>query len=49
MPPAFEEWYSRYLALEGEGSLWTELDDSQQRHIELWQQQLEQCGMRPGA
>ncbi|SES71615.1 Protein of unknown function [Marinobacter segnicrescens] len=49
MPSTFEQWYSRYLALEGEDSLWAELDASQQRHIELWQQQLEQCGMRPGA
>ena len=49
MPPTFEQWYSRYLALEGEDSLWAELDASQRRHIKLWQQQLEQCGMRPGA
>lgn len=47
MPPRFQRWYERYLALYG-NSLWTELDASQQRHIELWQQQLEQCGLRPG-
>lgn len=48
MPETFRDWYNRYLKLEGEGSLWAELDASQQRHIELWQRQLEQCGLRPG-
>ncbi len=49
MPEAFEDWYARHLKVEGDDSLWAELDASQQRHIELWQQQLEQCGLRPGA
>lgn len=48
MPVSFKNWYARYLKLEGDGSLWAELDASQRRHIELWQQQLEQCGLRPG-
>lgn len=48
MPEAFTDWYQRYLSLEGESSLWARLDASQQRHIELWQRQLEQCGLRPG-
>ncbi|MFW5824708.1 MAG: DUF3080 domain-containing protein [Marinobacter sp.] len=48
MPQAFQGWYDRYLRLDGE-SLWAELDASQQRHIGLWQKQLEQCGLRPGA
>ena len=48
MPPAFTGWYQRYLALDGENSLWARLDASQQRHIELWQRQLEQCRLRPG-
>lgn len=47
MPEAFENWYERYLSFDGD-SLWAELDASQQRHIELWQKQLEQCGLRPG-
>ena len=48
MPESFENWYARYLKLDGDGSLWAELDASQWRHIELWQRQLEQCGLRPG-
>ncbi|MFL1406381.1 DUF3080 domain-containing protein [Marinobacter sp. M1N3S26] len=48
MPDSFRPWYERYLRLDGD-SLWAELDASQQRHIELWQRQLEQCGLRPGA
>ena len=48
MPESFESWYERYLKVEGDGSLWAELDAGQKRHIELWQQQLEQCGLRPG-
>jgi hypothetical protein len=47
MPAAFEQWHEHYLRLEGD-SLWVQLDASQQRHIELWQRQLEQCGLRPG-
>lgn len=47
MPEAFRSWYEHYLRLEGD-SLWAQLDRSQQRHIELWQKQLEQCGLRPG-
>ncbi|MFC4258719.1 DUF3080 domain-containing protein [Marinobacter lacisalsi] len=47
MPEGFEGWYEQYLKLDGD-SLWAELDASQQRHVELWQRQLEQCGLRPG-
>lgn len=47
MPAAFEQWREQYLRLDGD-SLWAQLDASQQRHIELWQRQLEQCGLRPG-
>lgn len=48
MPDSFRPWYEQYLRLEGD-SLWGQLDASQKRHIELWQRQLEQCGLRPGA
>ncbi|SFR40806.1 Protein of unknown function [Marinobacter daqiaonensis] len=47
MPQSFRSWYQTYLRLGGD-SLWAQLDRSQQRHIELWQRQLEQCGLRPG-
>ncbi|GGY64837.1 hypothetical protein GCM10007071_09410 [Marinobacter zhanjiangensis] len=47
MPEAFGSWYGQYLKLDGD-SLWARLDASQQRHVELWQRQLEQCGLRPG-
>lgn len=47
MPGAFDEWYRKYFEPDA-NSLWTQLDASQQRHIQLWQQQLEQCGLRPG-
>ncbi|EMP56452.1 hypothetical protein MSNKSG1_03936 [Marinobacter santoriniensis NKSG1] len=49
MPGSFREWYERYLAMTGEGSLWRALDEAMSMHTKAWQDLLGQCGLRPGA
>lgn len=48
MPGAFEPWYRQVLQVQGESSLWSQLDEAIQDHTEAWQTLLEQCGLRPG-
>lgn len=48
MPAAFRDWYRYHLA-DGEESLWGRLDQAMAEHTRLWQELLEQCGLRPQA
>lgn len=48
MPEAFRLWSGRHLVLDGEASIWRELDSAMAEHTESWQLLLEQCGLRPG-
>lgn len=47
MPDSMHDYYQQTL-LRSEQNLWGELDNAVQQHTELWQQLLDQCGMRPG-
>ncbi|MDN6318275.1 MAG: DUF3080 domain-containing protein [Marinobacter sp.] len=48
MPEHFQEWYRSTLALTGNESIWTNLDEAVATHTKSWQTLLEQCGLRPG-
>ena len=47
MPDSMHDFYQQTL-LQSEQNLWGDLDKAVRQHTELWQQLLEQCGMRPG-
>ncbi|MEX1199860.1 MAG: DUF3080 family protein [Methylophaga sp.] len=47
-PPAVKKYWQRYL-LESPDSIWTEFDTALKTHTGLWQDLLDQCGLRPKA